>query len=202
MLEDPSAREEKTVMWRVVLYLTPVTVTTSLLLTLLGALGLRSAATRWPRTVCRIGSLALVLWLVLIAAATFTSDGSTGGSVGGLWLSPGLETLTADDAYVTADEKEMVVRQWVANALMFVPLPVLLAAARPGSSAARRLGACAAAAVVVELVQWIEDNGRVVDLDDVLFTAIGASLGVGLDVTARLILKLFQGRRAEAGERV
>ncbi|MFG2684472.1 VanZ family protein [Streptomyces sp. NPDC048392] len=188
-------------MWRVILYLTPVTVATGLLLTFLAALALRSAATCWPRTVCRIGSLALALWLVLIAAATFTaSDGSTGGSGGGLWLSPGIETLRADSAYVTAYEKEMVVRQWVANALMFVPLPVLLATARPGFSAAKCLGLCAATAVVVELLQWLGGNGRILDSDDVLFNSIGTAVGVGLSVAAGLLLKWLRGRRADAEE--
>ncbi|GAA4779162.1 hypothetical protein GCM10023329_30360 [Streptomyces sanyensis] len=190
-------------MWRVILYLTPATVATALLLTLLGALGLRCAAARWPRTVGRIGSLALALWLALIAAATFTaSDGSTGGSGGSLWLSPGMETLRADSAYVTAYEKEMVVRQWVANGLMFVPLPVLLATARPGLSAAKCLGLCGTTAVVVELVQWLGGNGRIVDLDDLLFNSIGAAVGVGFSVAAGLLLKRLRDRRTGAEERV
>lgn len=190
-------------MWRVILYLTPVTVVTALLLTFLGTLTVQGAATRWPRAVCRIGSLALALWLMLIAVATFTaSDGSTGGSGGGLWLSPGIETLKADSAYVTAYEKEMVVRQWVANALMFVPLPVLLATARPGFSAAKSLGLCAAAAVVVEFVQWLGGNGRIVDLDDVVFNSIGALVGVSLSMAACLLLRWLRGRRVDAEERV
>lgn len=190
-------------MWRVILYLTPVTVATALLLTALGTLALQSAAARWPRTVCRIGSLALALWLTLIAVATFTaSDGSTGGNGGSLWLSPGIETSRADSTYVTAYEKEMVVRQWVANALMFVPLPVLLATARPDFSAVKCLGLCAATAVVVEFVQWLVGNGRIVDLDDVLFNSIGATAGVGLSTAACLLLKRLRGRRADAAERV
>ncbi|MFV0135218.1 VanZ family protein [Streptomyces sp. HMX87] len=190
-------------MWRVILYLTPVTVATALSLTFLGALALQSAATRWPRTVCRIGSLALALWLLLIAMATLTaSDGSTGGSGGALWLSPGIETLRADSAYVTAYEKEMVVRQWVANALVFVPLPALMATARPDFSAGKCLALCAAAAVVIELVQWLGGNGRIVDLDDVLFNSVGATVGVGLGMAACLLLRWRQGRRGNAEERV
>ncbi|MEU3895292.1 VanZ family protein [Streptomyces sp. NPDC045251] len=195
--------EEETAVWRVVLHLTPVTVAAALSLPLPGALVLRSASGRWPRTVCSIGSLALTLWLALIAAATFTaSDGSTGGSGGGLWLSPGIETLTADNAYVTAFEKKMTVRQWVAHALMFVPLPILLATARPGLSGAKCLGLCAAAAVVIESVQWHGGNGRIVDLDDVLFNAIGATVGVASSTTAGLLLRWLRDRRADAKERV
>ncbi|MFC7982991.1 VanZ family protein [Streptomyces sp. NPDC057336] len=180
-----------------------MTVVAALSLPLTGALVLRSASDRWPRTVCRVGSLALALWLALIAAATFTaSDGSAGGSGGGLWLGPGIETLTADSAYVTACEKEMTVRQWVANALMFVPLPVLLATVRPGWSGTKCLGLCAATAVVIEAVQWIGGNGRIVDLDDVLFNSIGATVGVASSATAGLLLRWLRDRRADAKERM
>jgi glycopeptide antibiotics resistance protein len=186
-------------MWRIILYLTPVTVALVLLLIFLGTLALRSVDARRPRTACRIGYFALALWFMLIAVATFTaSDGSTGGS-GSLWLSPGIDTLRADSAYVTHEEKEMVVRQWAANALMFVPLPVFLAAARRDLSAATCLGLCVAAGAVVESVQWLQGNGRIVDLDDVIFNSLGAVVGVALSIAACMLLRWRRGRGSDVG---
>ncbi|MEV3931938.1 VanZ family protein [Streptomyces sp. NPDC049944] len=167
-------------------------------LVFLGALTAHLAKARWPQVVRRVATLTFTLWLALILLATLAaSDSSTGG--GGVWLSPGIDTLRASSEYVTPGEKEMVVRQWAANALMFLPLPVLLSRLRPGFSAMKCFVLCAGLGFLIESTQLLQGNGRVVDLDDALCNALGVGVGLALNAAATaLVNRRDRGRVAAA----
>ncbi|MEU4685303.1 VanZ family protein [Streptomyces xinghaiensis] len=170
-------------MWRIVLHLSPFTTAAAVVLVFCFTVVFRLAEADRPCAVRRVAALLLVAWTAVVLLATLAaSDSGTGG--GGLWLSPGFDTLITDSPYVTAEEKRMVWRQWTANALMFVPLPVLVTLLWRDLSALTCFLLCAGAGAAVEATQWLQGNGRVVDLDDVAFNAFGGALGIGVNAVA------------------
>ncbi|WP_353942816.1 VanZ family protein [Streptomyces sp. HUAS MG91] len=103
--------------------------------------------------------------------------GSGGMSV---FLTPGEGLWEADLAFVDADERHMILALQIANAAMFVPLGILASASARHPSALRTTLLCAGLSPVIELAQLLMAEGRVVDVDDVLFNTAGALLGAAL----------------------
>lgn len=175
-------------MWQPVLWINPVSVTLVVILLLTGTVGTYRAARRWPRSIRQSLFALLVAWLALTALATLSGPLGDSGTDWSLW--PGLETLLTDDPdRVSGTEKAMVLRQWTANALMFVPLPLLYAAWRqmtwPRTLFLIPVGA--AFSTAIELTQWLGPADRVPDLDDVCFNTIGCAVGVGIGAVAERI---------------
>ncbi|MFH0243465.1 VanZ family protein [Streptomyces sp. HK10] len=182
-------------MWRIVLHLTPLTTVLVLVAFFLGSVGAHRASELRPDLTRRAAWAALVVWGLLVGLATLAGDGSEGGS-GLVWWGQGVETLLNDSQdQVSGNERSMVLRQWVANCLMFVPLPLLLSlSARGGASVVRAMAVGLGASVMIEALQWLQGAGRVVDLEDVLFNTLGCAVGVGVSVLAGRVVRRWNGR--------
>jgi glycopeptide antibiotics resistance protein len=177
-------------MWQVLLHLTPVTVALCVVFLIGIAFAVHGLATWWPRPVARSAGIVLAVWVVLVSIATLNATES-GGS-GFVW-SNGLDTLlTTDETEVSQLEKTMVVRQWIANTLMFTPLPILLAAARPGLSNVKILIVCLSFSFAIELIQAFPGTGRVADGEDVIFNGLGVVVGIGVGLLTRYAARYFK----------
>ncbi|WP_432056783.1 VanZ family protein [Streptomyces sp. bgisy022] len=164
----------------VVLLLAPFAVTALLVLELHRAEGMRTA-----------GRIGLVLYASVVIAATFSlSPAETGG--GGLSLGS-LGYLLSGGENLGSMEKDMIVRQSLANLLMFVPLPVLLRLSWPGIRPWVTLGACVTLTFVIETVQFLVGGGRVADAEDFLLNSLGAGVGLLVFATARGLAALTSG---------
>nr|WP_272924351.1 VanZ family protein [Streptomyces sp. SID8381] len=85
-------------------------------------------------------------------------------------------------------EHEMVLRLQLANALMFVPLGILLVFAARRSRLGRTVAVCLALSVSIEAGQYVMNAGRTVDVDDVLFNTLGGLVGGVLAFVPRRVL--------------
>jgi hypothetical protein len=179
--------------WEIVLHLTPLPVAGFLLL---------CAALPWTATALRarargrdvvpVLSRALVaLCLLVVLAATLIPDQSlgSGGQRYVTWL-PGeglwggrMGTLGMGDM-----ERDMILRLQLANALMFVPLGLLLVLASRQPSLGHVALACLVLSLLIEAAQYAMNAGRTVDVDDVLFNTLGGVLGCFLAYLPHRIL--------------
>ncbi|MFH8340859.1 VanZ family protein [Streptomyces sp. AM6-12] len=116
----------------------------------------------------RLSRVLLALCLAIVFAATLlpTQPLDSGGPRSISWM-PG-EGLWDDGLSSTgAMEHEMVLRLQLANALMFVPLGILLLFSTRRPHLARTTAVCLALSVSIEAAQYAMNAGRTVDVDDV-----------------------------------
>ncbi|WP_416484718.1 VanZ family protein [Streptomyces sp. CL12] len=85
-------------------------------------------------------------------------------------------------------EHEMVLRLQLANALMFVPLGILLIFTGRQPRLGRAVAVCLALSLSIETAQYVMNAGRTVDVDDVLFNTFGGVIGSLLAFVPRLVL--------------
>ncbi|SFL80352.1 VanZ family protein [Streptomyces pini] len=182
-------------MWRIVLHLTPLTTVLVLAALFLGSVGAHRASELRPRLMRRAAWTALTAWGLLVCAATLAGDGSEAGS-GLVWWGQGVETLLNDSQdQVSENERSMIIRQWTANCLMFVPLPLLLSlSARRSVSVVRTMVVGLGASVMIEALQWLQGASRVADLEDVFFNTLGCAVGIGVNVLAVRTARRGSGR--------
>ncbi|MFF9481462.1 VanZ family protein [Streptomyces sp. NPDC014733] len=173
-------------MWQLIWGITPTTVA----LHLLGALALgtglalwegRDAADPWPR---RTAGVLLAGWLALLLVATLAPVQPVGSGDATVWWLPGAE-LFDPGAPLLPDEAPVLVREQLAGAALYLPVPLLLRFAAGRRSAAGAFGLSVALCVVVEAAQAVMRAGRIADVNDVLSGAAGAGLGLGLAALAR-----------------
>ncbi|MDB1088679.1 VanZ family protein [Streptomyces sp. ACA25] len=165
--------------WQVVLYVSPVTVAMSLMAIFLCTLLIMFFRVREPAVVPWVSRFFLAVWVMVIGVATLSVSQSLGAGGTGVWLIP-FHTLFLEDHLLGSGERDMYIRQLTANALMFVPLPILVRASFVRVSAAQSLLACMGLSVLIEVTQWLQSAGRVADIDDLLLNFFGAALGAGI----------------------
>ncbi|MFD8568251.1 VanZ family protein [Streptomyces sp. NPDC057694] len=167
-------------MWRVVLYVTPLTtglfVVAAAALTLVLALWRSHAPEAVRRTSRALGSA----WLLLVLAATLLPTQPLGSGGMSVFLTPGEGLWGAEMSFVDAGERHMILALQIANAAMFVPLGILASTSARQPSAPRTTLLCTALSLCIELAQLLMAAGRVVDVDDVIFNSAGALLGAAL----------------------
>ncbi|REK85261.1 VanZ family protein [Streptomyces inhibens] len=182
-------------MWQVVLGVTPTTVT----LFLIAALGLAVALALWaalapgscaPRTTARA---LLAGWLLLLLVATLAPTQPIGSGDATVWWRPG-EGLFELGAQLEPGELAMLVRRQIANAALFIPVPLLLRFAVPRASAALAFLLCVGLCLVTETAQLLMRAGRIADIDDVMCAAAGAAIGAGLALLGRLAVAVMRRR--------
>ncbi|MEU6844778.1 VanZ family protein [Streptomyces sp. NPDC046716] len=167
-------------MWRVVLYVTPLS--TALFVVAASVLALvltlwRSRApgpARW--TAGTLGSA----WLLLTLAATLLPTQPLGSGGMAVFLTPGEGLWGPDQLFMDAVERQMILALQIANAAMFVPLGILASTTARHPSVLRTTLLCAGLSLLIELAQLLMAAGRVVDVDDVIFNSAGALLGAAL----------------------
>ncbi|MHC5257412.1 VanZ family protein [Streptomyces sp. UC4497] len=166
--------------WEIVLHLTPLTVAGFLLLCAALPWAATALQARAREVVPVLSRALLVLCLLAVLAATLIPDQSlgSGGQRYVAWL-PGeglwggrMGTLGMGDM-----EREMILRLQLANALMFVPLGLLLVLASRQPRLGRAALACLVLSLLIEAAQYAMNAGRTVDIDDVLFNTLGGGLG-------------------------
>jgi hypothetical protein len=176
--------------WEIILYLNFATVAGFLLLCAAIPWAAAAVEGRTDDLVPAVSRVLLAICLLVVLAATLLPTQSLGGGERYVTWVPG-EGLWGDEMSTLGTggmEQEMVLRLQLANALMFVPLGLLLAfvTRRP------RLGSivviCLTLGVLIEAAQYGMNAGRTVDVDDVLFNTIGGLLGGVLAVVPRRIL--------------
>ena len=129
-----------------------------------------------PRTTAR---LLLGGWLLLLLLATLAPSQPIGSGDATVWWLPG-EGLFDLGAQLEPEELAMLVRQQIANAALFLPVPLLLRFAVPGAPAAAAFLLGVGLCLVIEAAQLLMRAGRIADIDDVICAAAGTVLGAGL----------------------
>lgn len=188
-------------MWQVVLHVTPLTTALALGVALLIAAAAQWAGRKQPRLIGNCAVAATAAWVALVLAVTLSDGGGTGSRHIG-W-GDGVETLLDGSGGRASDsERSMVVRQWTANALMFVPLPPLTSlATRRRLPGLGLLALGAALSATIEFLQWLGLTGRVVDLEDVFFNTLGCGVGVGVNALALSVAWAVERRPDVSGGR-
>ncbi|MET8725244.1 VanZ family protein [Streptomyces misionensis] len=132
----------------------------------------------------------LILCLVIIYAATLMPPQPL-GSGGPRYISwvPG-EGLWGND--LSSMEHEMSLRVQLANAMMFVPLGILLVFVTRQPRLGRTIAICLALSASIETAQYVMNAGRTADVDDALFNTLGGAL-------AFLPRRALAGRSVEPG---
>ncbi|MFE1802333.1 VanZ family protein [Streptomyces sp. NPDC059517] len=173
-------------MWRVVLYISPLTVTafitTVAALTWLAARAADRHGTRAVRPVAQVLTLS---WGLLVAGATLMPTQPPGTGDRTVWWIPGEGLWTSGANMLFAGEAEMIVRLQIANAAMFVPLAALTMFCLHRPHIVRATALSAAGSLLIEALQYAMAAGRVVDIDDLLLNTLGALIGAS---TAHLCL--------------
>ncbi|MCB5911143.1 VanZ family protein [Streptomyces pinistramenti] len=182
-------------MWQVVLGITPATVTLFLLAAMALALALALWAGRAPERAAprRTAGVLLGCWLVVVLVATLAPSQPIGSGDATVWWLPG-EGLFDPGAPLLPLELSMLVRQQLANAALFLPVPMLLRFALPGRSVAAAFLAGVGLCVLIEVGQLMMRAGRVADVNDVLCGAAGTGIGLGLAGLARLAAAFMRRR--------
>ncbi|MFJ4715662.1 VanZ family protein [Streptomyces sp. NPDC088785] len=191
-------------MWRVVLYVTPLTAALSVAAAAALALVLARWRARAPQTARRAARALGLAWLTLVLAATLLPTQPLGSGGRSVFRTPGEGLWGPRPPFVDADERHLIVALQTANAAMFVPLGILTSASARRPSTPRATLLCAALSVSVELAQLVMAAGRVVDVDDVLFNTAGALLGAALLTTSNHLtgsLHTISGSRGGRGAR-
>lgn len=135
-------------------------------------------------------ALDIGLGCALIGVLLITLSRSPSGSGSRTDLIPFHPLWTALTGQIDATQ---VAAMFGANVLLFVPLGVLLPLRWPRlDSAAKVLLACALFAGTIESTQYLLDYGRVSQVDDVIFNALGGLIGWGLLRGALLTLRWFR----------
>ncbi len=181
-------------LWQTVLLVTPARTAVALLLAPLAVTALLALETRWAEGMRTAGRIGLVLYTSVVIAATFSLSPAETGGGGGLSFGS-LAYLLSGGENLGSMEKDMIVRQSLANLLMFVPLPVLISLSRPGTRAWVTLGSCLTLTFVIETVQFLVGGGRVADAEDFLLNSLGAGAGLLVLATARRLAALTSRER-------
>ncbi|MFF4899046.1 VanZ family protein [Streptomyces sp. NPDC001068] len=182
-------------LWQVVLWVTPATTISVLLAAPFPVAALLLVARRHRAGVSVIGRTVLASCLLLVIAATFSMDYGTGGS--GRLESGALAYFLDGGRNLGGLEKDMVVREALANILMFTPFASLIGLSW------RRLGPwvalCGGVALsfLIEFSQLVLGGGRVADVDDFVLNSLGAGIGVLIFTAAEKLAEI-----ATAGDRV
>ncbi|UQA95090.1 VanZ family protein [Streptomyces halobius] len=184
-------------MWQVVLGITPTTVTLFLALSLALALALALWAARAPGSSAPRATAVALLggWLLLLLVATLAPSQPIGSGDATVWWRPG-EGLFDPGAQLQPAELAMLVRQQIANAALFLPVPLLLRFAAPRWPAAAAFLLGVGLCVVIEAAQLVMRAGRIADIDDVLCAAAGTALGAALAALAQLVVTLMPKPRS------
>ncbi|WP_240137211.1 VanZ family protein [Streptomyces sp. MUM 178J] len=165
-----------------------------LLLAIFTAVGHWVAVAR-PDGVRRVTWVAGAMWLISVLAVTLTGVGPDVGQASP-WFSDGIATLSAPASQASETEKQMVLMQWMLNALLFTPLAPVLSLARKRPIAAWRMMAAALAiSVGVETLQWVLAASRVPDAEDVVCNVLGAAVGIVLVAAVRRVVATYRRPR-------
>ena len=138
--------------------------------------------------------LTFVVYLASVAAATLTPNRSSrlrAEGTGGIELRPRLASLTCSSASLPKDPRArgFCVRNARGNALLFVPLGILLPLIWRRLRFWRGVQIGAALSLGIELVQYLSSawgSYRAADVNDFILNVVGASLGLGLVSLLRL----------------
>ncbi|MEU3963193.1 VanZ family protein [Streptomyces buecherae] len=181
-------------MWHIILYLTPVTVS----LTLIGLITAVAAGAWWrshdPTSALIAARVLLAAWVALVLVATLEGSAPASGSQFHFEMTPAQGAWEPNGrlgAELHPEERDMILRLQIANTLMTLPAGSLAVLAFPRWSRLRALSVCWGVCLAIELAQATGD--RVGDIDDVLCNSLGALAGVGL---AHVCLHLTRHHRA------
>ncbi|MFF3367078.1 VanZ family protein [Streptomyces misionensis] len=182
-------------MWEVILYLNVASVTAFMLFCAAVPWAGAALETRTQEAIPKLARALLVLCLAVILVATLmpTQPLNSGGPRYVSWM-PGEGLWSNDLSFISGMERDMVLRLQLANALMFIPLGILLVFAGRRPRLGRVIAICLALSVSIEAAQYVMNAGRTVDVDDVLFNTLGGIIGGVLAFVPRLVLA---GRSAE-----
>ncbi|MGZ0236516.1 VanZ family protein [Streptomyces sp. CPS1] len=135
----------------------------------------------------------LILCLVIIYAATLmpTQPLDSGGPRYISWV-PGEGLWGNDLSSMGSVEHEMSLRLQLANAMMFVPLGILLVFVTRQPRLGRTIAISLALSASIETAQYVMNAGRTADVDDALFNTLGGAL-------AFLPRRALAGRSVEPG---
>ncbi|MFJ2833151.1 VanZ family protein [Streptomyces sp. NPDC087263] len=167
-------------MWEIILYLNFATVAGFLFLCAAIPWGAAAIEARTQGIIPMLCRVSLACCLLVILAVTLIPSQSI-GSGGQRYISwvPG-EGLWGSDLSTMgmgSMEQEMILRLQLANALMFVPLALLLVFVPQQPRLGRAVLICLALSVLIEATQYVMNAGRTVDVDDVLFNTLGGLIG-------------------------
>ncbi|WP_329119787.1 VanZ family protein [Streptomyces sp. NBC_01465] len=170
-------------MWEIIFWLNFATVAGFLLLCAVSAWVAAAVEPRTADVVPVLSRLLLACCTVVVLAATLIPSQpiGSGGQRYVSWV-PG-EGLWGDDLSTIgmgSAEPEMILRLQLANALMFVPLGLLLVFVTRRPRLGRTVLICLALSVLIEAAQYAMNAGRTVDVDDVLFNTLGGVVGGAL----------------------
>ncbi len=176
-------------MWKVILYLNVVTVSTFMVFCAAIPWGGAALEVRTRGAVTKLARTLLFLCLAVILVATLmpTQPLDSGGPRYVSWV-PGEGLWGNDLSSMGGMEHEMVLRLQLANALMFVPLGILLIFTGRQPRLGRAVAVCLALSLSIETAQYVMNAGRTVDVDDVLFNTFGGVIGSLLAFVPRLVL--------------
>ncbi|MFJ7069060.1 VanZ family protein [Streptomyces sp. NPDC101115] len=186
-------------MWQLVLYVNPLSVT----LFLLGCAVFAVVFTRWlafaPPEHRKVARRFLVGGLVIVLLATVVPTQPIGSGGRYVSLVPGAGILGPGIEGMYPMERRMALATSVANAAMFVPLGVFWYSARGRGAGLRVLAGLFSVSVLIELSQLLTAAGRVVDIDDVILNTSGGLVGLLMAaVSARLPVRAARKRRHAA----
>jgi len=182
-------------LWQIVYWATPANTVVALLISLGAVSVLLSAARKHRENISTVCRMVLVAYFLLVVVATFSMGYDSGGS--GRLESGGLAYFFAGGENLGTMEKEMIVREALANILMFTLFPPLIKLSWPGARLWAALCSCAALSFLIELTQMLAGGGRVADVDDFTLNSLGGALGALVFMAAeRLATRFGSGRRA------
>ncbi|MGH4028502.1 VanZ family protein [Actinomycetota bacterium Odt1-20B] len=140
--------------------------------------------------------------MLVVLAATIAPTEPIGSGTRHVWLIPGDGLIGAGSADLFPEERRMILALSIANAAMFVPLAMFWHSAVRRPSIVRTLFGCFCLSMFIEMVQFVMNAGRVVDIDDVLFNTLGSLVGIILvSVSASLVARSKSGGRHSAPAR-
>ncbi|MFD3582794.1 VanZ family protein [Streptomyces sp. NPDC058683] len=182
-------------LWQTVYLVTPATTALALLVAPFVVAAFVVVAQRHQGSVSAAGRAALAAYFLLVLVATFSVSYDAGGSGQLEWGS--LAYFFAGAKNLGNMEKDMIVREALANFLMFAPFPSLIKFSWPAVKLWVTLCACAAFSFAIEFSQLVAGGGRVADLDDFTLNFLGGGAGVLVFMAAGKLAALFEnGRRA------
>ena len=132
----------------------------------MGSMSVDTPAPPWWRWL-PLAAYTLVLLVILLDPSAATASASVG------WLAARFDALGLPAALIAGARVEFAV-----NALMFAPVPVLAALARPRITGSQWVTGLFVASLAVEAVQAVLLPGRSAQFADVVANTLGGCLGV------------------------
>ncbi|CAL9380679.1 VanZ family protein [Streptomyces sp. enrichment culture] len=185
-------------LWQTIFLVTPVRTVVVLLVAPFVVAVFLALSARRAEAMRVAGLIGLTLYVLLVLVATFSLNRSEGGS-GGLSLGS-LGYLMSGGENLGSMEKDMIVRQSLANVLMFVPFPALIRLSWPRAGLWTALGSCVLLTFLIEMCQFLVGGGRVADVEDFLLNSLGGGVGLLVLVVAQAVCRVVGGG-AGAGAR-